>query len=99
VKSGLENEITAVREPPHWLWDTLYPQTLALTSPTSDCRSIGIIRSLNKATELVIEMALRKRKERERACVRMCVRERKREGTNLLFLHLEIVVNNNMRIT
>jgi hypothetical protein len=31
---------------------TLYPQKLALTSPTSDSRSIGIFRSRTKATEV-----------------------------------------------
>jgi hypothetical protein len=30
-----------------------YPQKLALTSPTSGCRSVGIVRSQTKATELV----------------------------------------------
>jgi hypothetical protein len=33
----------------------LYPQKLALTSPTSGCRSVGIVPSLTKATELVVE--------------------------------------------
>jgi hypothetical protein len=32
----------------------LYPQTLALTSPTSGGRSVGIVRSRTKATELVL---------------------------------------------
>jgi hypothetical protein len=31
----------------------LYPQELALTSPTSGGRSVGIVRSRTKATELV----------------------------------------------
>jgi hypothetical protein len=31
----------------------LYPQKLALTSPTSGGRSVGIVRSWTKATELV----------------------------------------------
>jgi hypothetical protein len=31
----------------------LYPQKLALTSPTSGGRSVGIVRSRAKATELV----------------------------------------------
>jgi hypothetical protein len=30
----------------------LYPQKLALTSPTSSDRSVGIVRSRTKATEL-----------------------------------------------
>jgi hypothetical protein len=32
---------------------TIYPQTLALTSPKSGGRSMGIVRSRTKATELV----------------------------------------------
>jgi hypothetical protein len=31
----------------------LYQQKLALTSPTSGCRSVGIVRLRTKATELV----------------------------------------------
>jgi len=31
----------------------LYPQKLALTSPTGGGRSVGIVRSRTKATELV----------------------------------------------
>jgi hypothetical protein len=31
----------------------LYPQKLALASPTSGGRSVGIVRSLLKATELI----------------------------------------------
>jgi hypothetical protein len=34
-----------------WLRGTLYPQKLALTSPTSGGRSIGIVRLRTKATE------------------------------------------------
>ena len=33
---------------------SLYPQKLALTSPTGGGRSVGIVRSRNKATELVL---------------------------------------------
>jgi hypothetical protein len=36
-----------------WPRDTLYPQKLALTSPTSGGRSVGIIRSRTETTELV----------------------------------------------
>jgi hypothetical protein len=32
---------------------SLYPQKLALTSPTSGCHSVGIVRSRTKATEFV----------------------------------------------
>jgi hypothetical protein len=41
--AGLENR---------WPHDTLYPQKLALTSPTSSGRSVGIVLSRTKATEL-----------------------------------------------
>jgi hypothetical protein len=34
--------------------DTLCPQKLALTSPTSGGRSVGIVRPRNKATEFVL---------------------------------------------
>jgi hypothetical protein len=34
-----------------WPRDTLYPQKLAHTSPTSGGRSVGIVRSRTKATE------------------------------------------------
>ena len=33
----------------------LYPQKLALTSPTGGGRSVGIVRSRNKATEFSLE--------------------------------------------
>jgi hypothetical protein len=36
-----------------WHMTGLYPQKLALTSPTSSGRSVGIVRSWTKATELV----------------------------------------------
>jgi hypothetical protein len=42
VKSGLENRDYC-----------LYLQKLALTSPTNGGRSVGIVRSQTKATELV----------------------------------------------
>jgi hypothetical protein len=37
--------------PLRWPRDTLYPLKLALTSPTSGGRSVGIVRSRTKATE------------------------------------------------
>ena len=37
----------------------LYPQKLALTSPTSGGRSVGIVRSLTKATEFVCYIVYR----------------------------------------
>jgi hypothetical protein len=50
--SGLENREYGCRDPSFWPRDTtLYPQKLALTSPTSGGRSVGIVRSRTKATE------------------------------------------------
>jgi hypothetical protein len=39
------------RDPSRWPRGTLYPQKLALTSPTSGGRSVGIIRSRTEGTE------------------------------------------------
>jgi hypothetical protein len=49
--SGLENREYSRGDPLRWPRDTLYPQKLALTSPTSDSRSVGIVRPQTKATE------------------------------------------------
>jgi hypothetical protein len=49
--SGLENREYGRRDPSRWPRGTLYPQKLALTSPTSDSRSVGIVRSQTQATE------------------------------------------------
>jgi hypothetical protein len=43
----------AVRDPPRWLREPLYPQTLALTSPRSGGRSVSVGRLRTKATELL----------------------------------------------
>jgi hypothetical protein len=42
------------RDPLRWPRDTLYPQKLALTSPTSGGRSVGIVRSRTEAIELLL---------------------------------------------
>jgi hypothetical protein len=47
--SSLENRINGRRDPLRWLCDTLYPQKLALTSPTSGGRSVGIVRLRTKS--------------------------------------------------
>jgi hypothetical protein len=49
--SGLVNRDYGHRVPPHWSSGTLYPQKLAVTSPTSGGRSVGIVRSRTQATE------------------------------------------------
>jgi hypothetical protein len=51
--SGLGNREYGRREPSRWPRSTLYLQKLALTSPISGGRSVGIVRSRTQATELV----------------------------------------------
>jgi hypothetical protein len=41
-------------DPLRWPRDTLYPQKLPLTSPTSGGRSVGIVRLRAKATEVFL---------------------------------------------
>jgi hypothetical protein len=52
--SGLETEITAtgIHRADHVT--PLYPQNLALTSVTSEGRSVGVVRLRTKATELLL---------------------------------------------
>jgi hypothetical protein len=52
--SGLEIREYGSRDPSLRPRDNLYPQELALTSPTSGGRSVGIVRSRNKTTELLV---------------------------------------------
>jgi hypothetical protein len=47
---GLENREHCCREPSRWPRGILYPQKLALTSPTGGGRSIGVVRSRTQAT-------------------------------------------------
>jgi hypothetical protein len=49
--SGLENREYGRRDPSHWPRGTLYPQKLALTSPTRGGPSAGIVRSRTQTTE------------------------------------------------
>jgi hypothetical protein len=53
--SGLEIREYCCGDPLHWPRDTLYAQKLALTSLTSGCRLVGIILSMTKATEFVVD--------------------------------------------
>jgi hypothetical protein len=48
---GLENREYGRRDPSRCPRDTFYPQKLALTSPISGGRSVGILRSRTRATE------------------------------------------------
>jgi hypothetical protein len=54
----LENREHSRGDPPRWPRDTLYPQTLALTSSKSGGRSVGIVHSRTKATELCVNNAV-----------------------------------------
>jgi hypothetical protein len=49
--SGLEIRGYSCGDPLSCSRDTLYPLTLSLNSPTSGCRSVGIVRSQIKTTE------------------------------------------------
>jgi hypothetical protein len=51
--SGLESREYGHRDQSHWPRFTLYLQKLALTSPTSGGRSVGIVCSRIQATEFV----------------------------------------------
>jgi hypothetical protein len=51
--SGLENKEYGCGDPLRWPRDTLYLQKLALTSPTTGGRSVGIVRLRAKVTEFV----------------------------------------------
>jgi hypothetical protein len=46
--------ITAVGDPPHWPCDIPLSAKLALTSPTTGARSVGVVRSGTQATELAM---------------------------------------------
>jgi hypothetical protein len=49
--SGLEKREYCRRDPSHFPHGILHPEKLALTSPTSDSRSVGIVRSQTQAME------------------------------------------------
>jgi hypothetical protein len=50
--SGLETREYGCGDPLRWQRDTFYPQKLALTSPTSGGRSVGIVRLRTKPLSL-----------------------------------------------
>jgi hypothetical protein len=52
--SGLESREYGLRDLSRWPRGTLYPQKLALTSPTSSGLPVGIVRSLAKATKSLL---------------------------------------------
>jgi hypothetical protein len=51
--SGQENRINYRGDRLRWPRDTLYPQKFALTSPTSDGPSVGVVRLRTKSTDFV----------------------------------------------
>jgi hypothetical protein len=51
---GLENREYGREDPLCWPRDILYLQKFALASPTSGGRSVGIVHSRTKATELFV---------------------------------------------
>jgi hypothetical protein len=53
---GLENNEYGCRDPSGWPRGTLYPQKLALSSPTSGGRSVGIVHSRTQATEISVPL-------------------------------------------
>jgi hypothetical protein len=55
---GLENREYGNRDPSRCPRRTLYPQKLALTSPTRSGHSVGIVLSQTQATELVFSTYL-----------------------------------------
>jgi hypothetical protein len=56
--SGLENLEYDRGDLSHWPRNTLYPQKFALTSPTSDGHSAGMVRSRTKTTGLYVFLFL-----------------------------------------
>jgi hypothetical protein len=52
--SGPESPEYGRRDPSSCPSGTLYPQKLALTSPTSGGRSVGIVRSHSQASEFLV---------------------------------------------
>jgi hypothetical protein len=57
-ESGLEHWEYGSKDPSRWPRGTLYPQKLAVTSPTGGDRSVGIVRSRTKATEFSLGLVL-----------------------------------------
>jgi hypothetical protein len=52
---GLENKEYDSVDPSHYPRGTFWPQKLALTPPTSDGRSVGIIRSRTQTMEFYLQ--------------------------------------------
>jgi hypothetical protein len=56
--SGLEEREYGLWDPSLWPCGALYPQTLALTSPTGDSHSVGIVHSRTQAREFSFSLVL-----------------------------------------
>jgi hypothetical protein len=56
--SGLENREYGRKEMSRWPRGILYPQMLALSSPTSGSHSVGIVRLQTQATEFSLVLVL-----------------------------------------
>jgi hypothetical protein len=69
--SGLENREYGRRYPSRRPRDSLYRQKLALTSPTSGGRSVGVVRSLIKATQLLVMLSYIDRSFNILYCIRV----------------------------
>jgi hypothetical protein len=67
--SDLERREYGHADPSRWPRNTLYAQKLALTSPTSGGRSVDIVRSRTKATELFY---VQTRRQTQLATSRVC---------------------------
>jgi hypothetical protein len=61
--SGLESREYGRKDPSRWPRGTLYPQKLALTSPTSGGRSVGIVHSRTQKTDFFLTFLMRKMKQ------------------------------------
>jgi hypothetical protein len=69
--SGLESQEYGRWYPSRWQRGTIYPQTLAITSPTSGGRSVGIVRSRTQATEFSLVYAIGIKMDLKEQVVRM----------------------------
>jgi hypothetical protein len=67
--SGLEIREHCRRDPSRWPRGTLYPQKLALTSPTSGGSSVGTVHSRTQATEILIFIPLSEKTIKMVTCV------------------------------
>jgi hypothetical protein len=97
--SGLENREYGRVDPLRWPRDTLYPQKLALTSPTSGGHSVGIVLFRSKATEFsfVVVLLFTRWVQQPVASCRVStntnntIRQHRTKQTNIII----VIINNN----